>query len=369
MTSAAAVCRPNDPLPAHRRRARAACRGRRVPRRPVAAERSRALRAVPTPAGSRSVARSRLFAPKAWSAPARASAGSCPPIPCDSRSVVSAPSRPSWRSRASSPSVGSSGSRSFRAPASVVEECSASTPCSRSPRVNLADGAPFARVTVWCPEQLGARLSRAEVEASPFYELHRRAPRGRDADDRRRRRRSAPTRSCSPSPSGRRCSSASTSRATVQGDPVLVQRARLPRPPHRVLGRAPVTSTPRWRRAASASSNDSNPVRTWSRRAIAQPERVRFGPTARRRRPFVLAPSAHARRHDAALGPAERWGLLGVRTRDGPCHQSVVTSSASTATARSMRAANLRASSPLGREERITEGDRDRCTRRRSALA
>lgn len=38
-------------------------------------------------------------------------------------------------------------------------------------RLNLADGAPFARVTVWCPEELGARLSRAEVEASPLYEL------------------------------------------------------------------------------------------------------------------------------------------------------------------------------------------------------
>ena len=38
-------------------------------------------------------------------------------------------------------------------------------------RVNLADGQPFARVTVWCPEELGARLSRADVEKTPFYEL------------------------------------------------------------------------------------------------------------------------------------------------------------------------------------------------------
>ncbi|HUF33986.1 MAG TPA: GntR family transcriptional regulator [Acidimicrobiales bacterium] len=38
-------------------------------------------------------------------------------------------------------------------------------------RVNLADGNPFARVTVWCPEALGAELSRADVERSPFYEL------------------------------------------------------------------------------------------------------------------------------------------------------------------------------------------------------
>ena len=30
-------------------------------------------------------------------------------------------------------------------------------------RVNLADGEPFARVTVWCPERLGAGVSRAQV--------------------------------------------------------------------------------------------------------------------------------------------------------------------------------------------------------------
>jgi GntR family transcriptional regulator len=38
-------------------------------------------------------------------------------------------------------------------------------------RLNLADGEPFARVTVWCPERLGAGLSRADVERAPFYEL------------------------------------------------------------------------------------------------------------------------------------------------------------------------------------------------------
>lgn len=38
-------------------------------------------------------------------------------------------------------------------------------------RLNLADGEPFALVTVWCPEKLGAELSRADVERSPFYEL------------------------------------------------------------------------------------------------------------------------------------------------------------------------------------------------------
>ena len=38
-------------------------------------------------------------------------------------------------------------------------------------RLNLADGEPFARVTVWCPESLGSSLSRDDVEARPFYEL------------------------------------------------------------------------------------------------------------------------------------------------------------------------------------------------------
>ena len=38
-------------------------------------------------------------------------------------------------------------------------------------RLNLADGEPFARVTVWCPEGLASRFSRHDVEARPFYEL------------------------------------------------------------------------------------------------------------------------------------------------------------------------------------------------------
>ena len=41
----------------------------------------------------------------------------------------------------------------------------------RVKRVNLADGEPFAVVTVWCPAELGARLSRHDVERFPFYEL------------------------------------------------------------------------------------------------------------------------------------------------------------------------------------------------------
>lgn len=38
-------------------------------------------------------------------------------------------------------------------------------------RLNLADDEPFARVTVWCPDDLGAPISREAVERSSFYEL------------------------------------------------------------------------------------------------------------------------------------------------------------------------------------------------------
>jgi GntR family transcriptional regulator len=41
----------------------------------------------------------------------------------------------------------------------------------RVKRLNLADGEPFAVVTVWCPAELGQHLSRKDVERSPFYEL------------------------------------------------------------------------------------------------------------------------------------------------------------------------------------------------------
>ncbi|MBV6509925.1 MAG: hypothetical protein JJLCMIEE_03041 [Acidimicrobiales bacterium] len=37
-------------------------------------------------------------------------------------------------------------------------------------RLNLADGEPFARVTVWCSEALGAELSRSDIERASFLE-------------------------------------------------------------------------------------------------------------------------------------------------------------------------------------------------------
>lgn len=38
-------------------------------------------------------------------------------------------------------------------------------------RVNLADSQPFARVTVWCREDLGVNLSQAQVAKKSFYDL------------------------------------------------------------------------------------------------------------------------------------------------------------------------------------------------------
>ena len=38
-------------------------------------------------------------------------------------------------------------------------------------RVNVVDGVAWARVTVWCPEGLAARLSLADVERTTFHEL------------------------------------------------------------------------------------------------------------------------------------------------------------------------------------------------------
>ena len=59
----------------------------------------------------------------------------------------------------------------YTAPPARVRRWLAADSVLRVQRLNLADGAPFALVTVWCPESLAAELSRADVERSPFYEL------------------------------------------------------------------------------------------------------------------------------------------------------------------------------------------------------
>lgn len=52
-----------------------------------------------------------------------------------------------------------------------VREALSTDQVLRVKRLNLADGEPFAVVTVWCPAELGQHLSRRDVERSPFYEL------------------------------------------------------------------------------------------------------------------------------------------------------------------------------------------------------
>ena len=60
--------------------------------------------------------------------------------------------------------------RFLPAPARVRQVLGAET-VLRVRRLNLADGEPFALVTVWCPDDIGAQLSRADVERTSFYEL------------------------------------------------------------------------------------------------------------------------------------------------------------------------------------------------------
>jgi GntR family transcriptional regulator len=60
---------------------------------------------------------------------------------------------------------------SFELPPAHVARVFGSGKVLRVKRVNLADGEPFAVVTVWCPAELGQKLSMDDVERKPFYEL------------------------------------------------------------------------------------------------------------------------------------------------------------------------------------------------------
>lgn len=60
---------------------------------------------------------------------------------------------------------------SFEAPPAHVRKVLGAAKVLRVKRVNLADGEPFAVVTVWCPAKLGQKLSMDDVENKPFYEL------------------------------------------------------------------------------------------------------------------------------------------------------------------------------------------------------
>lgn len=60
---------------------------------------------------------------------------------------------------------------SFETPPAHVKQLLGSTKVLRVKRLNLADGDPFAVVTVWCPAAIGQKLSMDDVEQRPFYEL------------------------------------------------------------------------------------------------------------------------------------------------------------------------------------------------------
>jgi len=59
----------------------------------------------------------------------------------------------------------------FVAPPDHVRQILDTESVLRVKRINLADGEPFAVVTVWCPAALAGRLSKEQVEQHPFYEL------------------------------------------------------------------------------------------------------------------------------------------------------------------------------------------------------
>jgi GntR family transcriptional regulator len=60
---------------------------------------------------------------------------------------------------------------SFESAPKKIADVLGTTQVLRVLRVNLADGEPFAIVTVWCSAEVGQHLSRRDVEQSPFYEL------------------------------------------------------------------------------------------------------------------------------------------------------------------------------------------------------
>lgn len=59
----------------------------------------------------------------------------------------------------------------FEQASAQVREVLGADQVLRVKRLNLADGEPFALITVWCRSDLGQHLSRADVARSPFYEL------------------------------------------------------------------------------------------------------------------------------------------------------------------------------------------------------
>ncbi len=161
----------------------------RVERRRVR-RRARCCPARPTcpgptrPAGSPSAGRWRCSATRASSTPARASAGSCNRTCCASVSAGCPRSRISWRRSGITPERRVL-DFAFVAAEPRVRRVLGTEQVLRVRRLNLADGEPFARVTVWCPATLGRPAVARRRGAVAVLRAAPRAAGRRHADDRR----------------------------------------------------------------------------------------------------------------------------------------------------------------------------------------
>ena len=185
------------------------------------------------PAGSPCAGRSTCCARRASSRAAGARAGSRRSTRSASRSVGSPPSRPRSRRPGARPGREILAFGFVDAPAAVADALHVDRGADvlRVERVNLADDEPFALVTVWVRADVGADVSRADVERRhvlrPAAAARRRA-RLRAPDDHRRARERGAARGCSRARPARRCCSAGASRSTRPASPTLVSEHRYP---------------------------------------------------------------------------------------------------------------------------------------------
>ena len=218
----------DDPLPGDRRRAAPAGGGGRVRRRAAAAERGRAVGTRTRPAGSRSAGRSRRCATRAWSTPARASAGSWPPTRCAS-------ARPARHDRGP---AGGRGARSRAADPRLRLRARRRPRCRQVLGVDtvleVAPAQPGRRRAVRPRHGVVPRGARRRAVAGRrrAVAVLRAARRRRWAAPPRRigaaRRRPPTTPSCSGCPRARPCCAASGSPVDVDGRPVLVSEHVFP---------------------------------------------------------------------------------------------------------------------------------------------
>ncbi len=162
-------------------------------------------------------------------------------------------------------------------------------------RLNLADGAPFAVVTVWCPAELGQHLSRRAVEHRPFYELLGIQPARCDTDHRRRRRGGRRRRTARTCRRARRCCAASGSPPTPPAVPCCSASicSRHTAPSSSSSCRRPPRRSPRQGCASSSRRSHGRSVVVWQhdrrvrlrapRRSAAPPPPPPWRRDARRR--------------------------------------------------------------------------------------